>query len=237
MRRLLYLDNAPNPTPAARVDGLFAEAGFVVDVRLAAYGDFPTRIQDYAGAFLSGSPHGAYDDVPWIHREHEVIQELARAEVPTLGVCFGAQILASALCGRDQVFRRPSCEVGYKWLNVARGGDDALTGGLGERLYMFVWHNDEVRADHPDMVILAATDACPNQIWRYRTAAIWGVQGHPELDKARAQALFTRNRARLEQDGADVDRLLAQADETAEAKQLLANFMQVCLGHHRGAGR
>ncbi len=235
MPQLLYLDNSPNPHPANRVSALFA--GFEIDFRLAARGEFPSRVDNYAGAFLSGSPHGAYDDVPWIHREHEVIQALAREQVPILGVCFGSQILASALCGRDQVFRRSSCEVGYKWLDVALGREDALTRGLSDRVYMFVWHNDEVRADHPDIAILATSDLCSNHIWRYRDQPVWGIQGHPELDKAHAQAVFARNRARLEQDGADVDRLIAQADETAEAKLLLKNFVRVCLGDNRETGR
>src|SRR5260370_33995544 len=104
--RLLYLANGPTKISVARLDERFASQGLDVDVRWAYQGEFPDDLSDYAGIFLSGSPHGAYEDVPFIHREHELIQSAARREIPMLGICFGSQILGSALCGRDQVFRR-----------------------------------------------------------------------------------------------------------------------------------
>lgn len=106
-----------------------------------------------------------------------MLQQAERAGIPMLGICFGSQILASALCGRDQVFRRSFCEVGYKWLNVSEAAaSDPIANSLGDQVYMFVWHNDEVAADHPDMTILASTDLCPNHIWRYRDRPIWGFR-------------------------------------------------------------
>jgi GMP synthase-like glutamine amidotransferase len=154
-----------------------------------------------------------------------LIREAAERKIPMLGVCFGSQILASALCGRDQVFRREFCEIGYKDLEVTgAAGDDPVAGGLGQTVHMFVWHNDEVRADHPDMLILARSDLCPNQIWRWRNAPAWGIQGHPEITRAQAPIWFEQNRARMEKDGADVDQLMASADEAADAKTMLKRF-------------
>ena len=142
-----------------------------------------------------------------------------------LGICFGSQILASALCGRDQVFRREFCEIGYMDLTVTDAArHDPVTGSLGETVHMFVWHNDEVRADHPDMTILAISDLCPNQIWRYRDAPIWGIQGHPEITREQAPIWFEENRDRMERDGADIDELKASAHEAEEAKTMLTRF-------------
>lgn len=62
---------------------------------------------EFDGCFLSGSPHSAYEAIEWIVREHELIQEMAAGNMSLLDVCFGSQILASALCGRAQVFRHP----------------------------------------------------------------------------------------------------------------------------------
>jgi GMP synthase-like glutamine amidotransferase len=63
----------------------------------------------------------------FIHREHELIQGAAETGIPMLGICFGHQILASALCGRNQIFRRQTCEVGYRWLDVKPGAvDDSM---------------------------------------------------------------------------------------------------------------
>lgn len=223
--RLLYLANGPQRQSLARLDDRFESWGLAVDRHWAFAGDFPPTLAGYAGIFLSGSPHGAYEDIPFIHREHDLIREAAALRIPMLGVCFGSQILASALCGPDQVFRRETCEIGYKTLPVApAAADDALCGELGEAVHMFVWHNDEVRADHPDMIILARSDACANQIWRFRDQPAWGIQGHPEITAAQARLWFEEHRARMEKDGADVDALKAAADEAVAAKTMLTRF-------------
>ena len=226
--RLLYLGNGTKLQSVAMVDDRFESWGLTVDRYWAYSGEFPNNLDSYDGIFLSGSPHGAYEDIPFIHREHSLIQDAATRGIPMLGVCFGSQILASALCGRDQVFRRQDCEIGYKDLPVTNAArDDAIAGGLSEQVHMFVWHNDEVRGDHSDMTILAHSDICPNHIWRYRDTPVWGIQGHPEITAAQAPVWFNQNRERMQKDGADVDALISTADEAAEAKTMLTRFADV----------
>jgi GMP synthase (glutamine-hydrolysing) len=224
---LLYLGNGPKFQSVAKLDDRFETWGLSVDRYWAYNGEFPDKLDAYDGIFVSGSPHGAYEDIAFIHREHDLIRTAAEQKIPMLGICFGSQILASALCGRDQVFRRDFCEIGYKDLPVTGAANgDAVAGGLGESVHMFVWHNDEVRGDHPDMTILAKSDLCPNQIWRWRDAPVWGIQGHPEITRGQAEIWFEENRERMENDGADVEALKASADEAAGAKTMLTRFVE-----------
>ena len=109
--RLLYLGNGTKLQSVAQLDDRFESWGLTVDRFWAYSGEFPKDLDSYNGIFLSGSPHGAYEDIPFIHREHCLIQDAAARGIPILGICFGSQILASALCGRDQVFRRDDCEI------------------------------------------------------------------------------------------------------------------------------
>lgn len=226
--RLLYLGNGRSFQSVAKLDERFERWGLTVDRHWAYNGEFPASLASFDGIFLSGSPHGAYEDIGWINREHELIVAAAEAQIPMLGICFGSQILASALCGREEVFRRESCEIGYKDLPVTHAArDDTIAGDLGKSVHMFVWHNDEVRAGHPDMRILAQSDLCPNQIWRYRDQSIWGIQGHPEITAAQAPIWFEENRSRMEADGADIAALKASADEAVEAKTMLTRFAEL----------
>ena len=223
--RLLFLQNGTRPTSVSGLEQRFERAGFEVVSSWCYAGAFPDDPAAFDACFLSGSPHGAYEDIPWIHREHDLIVTLAEAEVPMLGICFGSQILASALCGRVEVFRRTTCEVGYRALDLSpAAASDPLTEGLGGAVEMFVWHNDEVRAGHDEMVILASSGDCPNHIWRHRTVPAWGIQGHPEVDAAQARAWFDMVRDRLESDGAEVGctqgRSRRRLGRQADARQL-----------------
>tara|TARA_B110000008_G_C16940112_1_gene552098 strand:+ start:916 stop:1623 length:708 start_codon:yes stop_codon:yes gene_type:complete len=226
--RLLYIGNGTKFQSAAKLDDWFETIGLTVDRYWAFSDEFPEKLDEYDGIFISGSPYGAYEDIPFINREHQLIQTAAERNIPMLGICFGSQILASALCGRDQVFKRDFCEIGYKDLFV-RGPakQDEIAGSLGKTVRMFVWHNDEVRDDHPDMTILASSDLCPNQIWRWRDAPVWGIQGHPEFTRDQALIWFEENRSRMELDGANVDCLKSAADDAVEAKSMLKAFAKV----------
>jgi GMP synthase-like glutamine amidotransferase len=235
---LLYLQNGPRRQSVSRLEDRFTAAGFTVDVRWAYQGEFPDDIRNYDACFVSGSPHGAYERLPWIDREHVLLADLADADVPLLGICFGSQILGSALCGRDQVFRRPTCDVGYFHLDVHKPArQDPVASSLGTLVEMFVWHNDEVRHDHADMIVLASTARCPNQIWKHRRFPAWGIQGHPEVDAGQARDWFELSRSRLEADGADVDALKARAVDALEAKTMLTNFMSFAHSHRRRVAR
>ncbi len=227
-RRLLYLGNGRQLQSVAKLDDRFEGWGLFVDRHWAYDGQFPQSLDGYDGIFLSGSPHGAYENIDWILREHDLIREAAEKDIPMLGICFGQQILASALCGRDQVFRRSNCEIGYEDLAVTDvAQDDPLAQDLGKTVRMFVWHNDEVRGDHPDLVILANSADCPNHVFRHRSHRAWGIQGHPEITQAQAPVWFEQNRARMIDDGGDVDAFIAQSDPALEAKTMLTRFAEL----------
>ena len=225
MAHLLYLANGPKFQSIAKLDDRFEDFGLKVDRYWAYKNQFPENLTDYDGIFFSGSPHGAYEDIPFIRKEHELIESAAEQDIPMLGICFGSQILASALCGGDQVFRRSSCEIGYKTLSLANvAWEDPIVGKIGSNLEMFVWHNDEIRGEHEDICVLASSDLCENQIWRWRDKNVWGVQGHPEITRDQALIWFEENRSRMEKDGASVDELKSLAQETAESKKIITRF-------------
>ena len=223
--RLLYLINGPTYTPLSQLDTRFEGWGLQVERYWAYSNEFPASLDGYAGIVIAGSPHGAYEDIPWIHREHTLIQDAAQRGIPMLGICFGSQILASALCGRDQVFRRSSCEIGYiPHIVHPAAHSDPIASELADGVTMFTWHNDEVKANHPDMTILASTPLCPNQVWRWRDQPVWGIQGHLEIPLALAPTWIEDCRDVMVNDGADVDQLIASAVDQTPAQSMLRRF-------------
>ena len=238
MASIAYLDNGPQQDRESGLPERIAASGHEVE-RFWAYRDeFPKDLSRYAGVVLSGSPLSAYDAHDFIRTEHALIAEMAERQMPVIGLCFGSQILGSALCGRDQVFRRKACEVGYATLSLSPAGRrDSLTKACGATFEMFVWHNDEVRADHEDMVILASTSECPNHVWRYRDLPIWGIQGHPEVTRVSAPKWFERSRRALAKDGADASALIAEARDSEAGLSMLDRFVEVCKQPQGGGKR
>ena len=226
---ILLVHNGTERTGSEHLERWATAAGFAVVTVWAYAGELPAEAHGWAGMIVTGSPHGVHDDLPFIATEMAFLRAAAETATPVLGLCFGTQILGAALCGKDQVFRRASCEVGFLPLRLTReAAGDLLLAGAADPLRMLVWHNDEVRHDHADMRILASSELCPNQIWRWRDAPVWGVQGHPEVTPALAPRWLENCRQALTKDGADTDALIAQSTDGARAGFLLDAFLEIC---------
>lgn len=60
--------------------------------------DYPESFRDFDGVLLPGSFSAAYDDDSWITQLKDVIRDQLWADrIPSMGVCFGHQIMAHAM--------------------------------------------------------------------------------------------------------------------------------------------
>ena len=137
----------------------------------------PADIDAADAAVISGSTAGVYeaDDRPWIEEGRGLVRELVDARVPTLGVCFGHQLVNDALGGRVE---HRGLRAG---LVEADFGDDPLFAGV----------SPVVPAIHGDVVLETGTGLDPIAsvqdyeyplfATRHDTAPVWTVQFHPEI--------------------------------------------------------
>jgi GMP synthase (glutamine-hydrolysing) len=174
---------------------------------IPALGD-PRR---YDLVIILGSDDSAYDDsVPWVAHEFEYARRAVESEVPILGICFGAQMLARALGG--DVRRAAEPEVGWKSMTRARAAAWLPPGPW------LTWHMDTFDWP-PGATPLAWTDAAPQA---FAHGGHLGLQFHPEAPANLIEQWLDVDRRSIALRGVDQDALLAetraqdtQADQAA----------------------
>jgi GMP synthase (glutamine-hydrolysing) len=149
----------------------------------------------FDGIVLTGSLASVTERAPWMTALGH--WSLAAAVTrPVLGVCFGHQLLGSALGGR--VERNPrGPEVGSRTVTLtAAGRADPLFEGLPASFLAPEAHEDHVSHVPPGARLLAGSSRTPVEAFA-AGATIRAVQFHPEFDLPRSHAVVTADRAML----------------------------------------
>lgn len=216
--------------PPGHVGRWLTDAGCELDVRRPYDGEeLPADLTGYDGLLVLGGAMGANDDDRhwWLAPTKSLIRQAGDAELPTLGICLGHQLAATALGGRSD--RNPHgqqiglLDVGF----TPAAADDALLGALSATPRRGVqWNYDVVDPLPGAATVLAETPDGEVQAVRY-APLMWGVQLHPEVDEHIVGAWVTDDeRTEIAGRGLDADGILteiaAARAELDEAWQPLA---------------
>jgi len=136
-------------------------------------GEAPS-LEGVEAVVLGGSKASVYEDHEhaWMDVEREFVRRLVHDRIPTLGICFGHQIINETLGGavvEDETRMR---------LVRADLGNDPLFDGMEPVVPAL--HSDIVTAPGRGMRTVATTDYSDHFATRHRTAPIWTIQFHPE---------------------------------------------------------
>jgi GMP synthase (glutamine-hydrolysing) len=129
------------------------------------------RARNPRALILSGGPASVYaDEAPKLD---EAVWELG---IPTLGICYGMQLMALDLGGR--VERTGGSEFGRADL---RSGGGALLEDTPEKQVVWMSHRDSVTAPPEDAHVTASSPSTPIAAFEAPDRGLYGVQFHPEV--------------------------------------------------------
>lgn len=131
----------------------------------------PKTEESLKGIILSGSPYS-------VSQPEAFRIDLSKLpKVPLLGICYGAQFIASQLGGA--VGKSATREYGRAHLDIL--AEDPLLKGLSSKSTIWMSHSDTITQLPTDGQRLASTETIENAAYRIKGKEIWGVQFHPEV--------------------------------------------------------
>lgn len=187
--RVHYLQHVPFESLGS-IEGWLQEQGADITRTRLFLGEPLPDLTAFDWLIVMGGSMGVGDEdiFPWLKAEKLLISQAVRANKPVLGICLGAQLLASALGA--SVYKNRHREIG--WFPVER---TALANGypvgqiLPEQADVFHWHGDTF--DLPEGAVhLAQSAACKNQCFIFGDRTV-GLQFHLEMTAETAKSLIS----------------------------------------------
>lgn len=193
--------------------------GFEAELHLQQLEPQPT------GVLISGSLHSVYERLPWMLRLEAFIREVHAQQIPLFGICFGHQILASALGG--EVANHTTWEFGEQPVYLT--AEHPYLAGLPHRLPTLQVHQDHVLKLPEGAQVLAISEKSSAQIFCLGNS--FGVQFHPEYTLEMLQRMVAGRSERFLKKGPflsleHLQRLSEQWQNAPLARQILSRFIQ-----------
>lgn len=162
---------------------------------------------------IMGGPMSVHDEdeFKWLKAEKELIKNAIAANKTVIGICLGAQLIASVLGAT--VYKNDEKEIGFFPVvqnvianevkqsleqNVFFGESRNLSNTISELLNnqtVFHWHGETFELPST-AICLASSDACLQQAFLYKEKVL-GLQFHLEMDEAAIEKIIENCRAEL----------------------------------------
>ncbi len=217
------------------ISDFFQSVKFPMEIIELEKGDkFPDNFEKIKAIIVMGGPMNVdeEDQYPFLKEEDKFLKKVIALNIPLLGICLGAQLLAKAVGAK--VRKGVAKEIGWYKVNLTGDGEkDLLFEGLGKSLEIFQWHNDQF--DIPrDALWLAKSKICPNQAFKIGKNA-YGFQFHVEITPAIVELWVKKYYLQSGKQSVkitDVQKMLIdtyrkKGQLTRQTKKILFNFSQM----------
>lgn len=181
MKRIACIEHASFETPGHIADWARGSGHTFTRVPVFAGSALP-EAGSFDGLVVMGGPMGVHDEArhPWLAAEKRLIAAAVERQMPVLGVCLGAQLIAHVAGAR--VYRNRFKEIGWFDVEATREGAGHARFALPKTFRAFHWHGDTF--DLPaGAVQLARSVACEQQMFVLGERVL-AIQCHLEMTPA-----------------------------------------------------
>jgi GMP synthase-like glutamine amidotransferase len=183
MKTITIVQHTTDDPPGGIVTALDALGLPYRVVRIMAGEEIPASTRDLSALVLLGGAMHVHqeEEHPFLGDERRLLTACLEQDVPVLGICLGAQVLAAA--AGAPVYQRPLPEIG--WVDVDIVAADPLFQGIESPLRVLQWHKQSFALPPGALRIASRPDG--EQAFRVGRRA-WGIQFHPEVGAAVIEA-------------------------------------------------
>lgn len=185
------------------------------------------QLLNYSLVIVSGS--GQYDltNLPKdkefrINKIKPFIKHLVAIDFPTLGICFGHQLICATMDAKVKKDKANSESGTYKVYLRAKGKESKLYNNLAKSFYAIEGHKDSIVTKPKGGVLLASTRRNRYHSFQFGNN-VFTTQFHPELDKRAVEFRFTLYPEYLKNNS--LETLMKKFKETKETKKLFSNIV------------
>jgi len=198
-----------------------------VTVCQAHQGEVLPNAQTVAGIVITGSAAMVTERHAWSLDIQRWLEQALHLKKPTLGVCYGHQLLVNLL-GGEVAYNPKGRSLGSKVLNFLPAAvHDSLLAATEPQSQVYVSHLQSALRLPETAVRLAFTDTDENHAFRY-DEFLWGWQFHPEWSQDITRCYIKDRADDLKKEGFNPDSMLAAVNPTAAQPGWLRAFSSKC---------
>ena len=175
MKKVLYVLHQKTSV-TGDIGHKFKERGFEADIIRPPLGDnLPDNLSTYSAIVVFGGPMSVNDDEDFIREEIKWMKTVIDSDIPYLGICLGAQILAKYLGCHVVKNKNDLAEIGF--FEIEPVGDGVKMFKDQNIFYQFHTEGFEI----PNKCqLLARGEIFKNQAFKYENC--YALQFHPEVN-------------------------------------------------------